>query len=118
MANLILTKITDETKVTASVEEDFIAIKNVGDQKVELVTETSPLYAYLTDQHIRYDANFVHTQSSSSSTWVINHNLGKYCSVIVVDDNDDVIIGEIHYNSVNQVTLTFTASFTGKAYIN
>ena len=63
-------------------------------------------------------ANYVYTQSSASNTWVVNHNLNKYCSVTVVDSNDDVVIGEIHYNSVHQITLTFTAAFSGKAYLN
>lgn len=64
------------------------------------------------------DKNYVHNQSETSDEWTINHNLNKYCSVTVVDDNNDVVIGEIHYNSMNQVTLTFTASFSGKAYFN
>ena len=62
--------------------------------------------------------NYVYTQSSASDTWVVNHNLNKYCSVTVVDDNNDVVIGEIHYNSANQVTLTFTAAFSGRAFFN
>jgi hypothetical protein len=63
-------------------------------------------------------SNYVHTQSSASTSWTVTHNLNKYCSVTVVDNNDDVVIGEIHYNSVDQVTLTFTAAFSGKAFFN
>jgi hypothetical protein len=63
-------------------------------------------------------SNYVYTQSSASNTWIVNHNLNKYCSVTVVDSNNDVVIGEVHYNSVNQVTLTFTAAFAGKAFFN
>jgi hypothetical protein len=63
-------------------------------------------------------ANYVHTQGTASNSWVVNHNLGKYCSVTIVDNNDDVVIGEIHYNSVDRVTLTFTAAFSGKAFFN
>lgn len=64
------------------------------------------------------DKNYVHNQSTTASAWTVNHNLNKYCSVTVVDSNDDVVIGEIHYNSLNQVTLSFTASFSGKAFCN
>lgn len=64
------------------------------------------------------DKYYLHNQSAVSNTWVVPHNLGKYCSVTVVDSNDDVVIGEIHYDSVNQVTLSFTSSFNGKAYCN
>ena len=50
MADLILTKVTDESKVIASVEENYIAIKNVSDSQVELVTESNPLYVSVQTQ--------------------------------------------------------------------
>ena len=64
------------------------------------------------------DANFVHTQGTPASQWVINHNLAKKCSVTVVDSANEVVIGQITYNSVNQVTLDFEGSFSGKAFVN
>tara|TARA_B110000444_G_C18784851_1_gene569390 strand:- start:265 stop:513 length:249 start_codon:yes stop_codon:yes gene_type:complete len=64
------------------------------------------------------DANHIHDQGSASATWVVTHNLNKKCSVTVVDTADTVIIGDITYNSVNQVTLKFSGSFSGKAYFN
>ena len=118
MADAILTRITGGSKVIASLEEDYIAIKNVDNAQVELVTQSSPLYVSIQDQHIQYDTNFEYTQNLAATTWTINHNLGKYCSVTVVDTNNDVIFGEVHYNSPNQIVLTFTAAFSGKAYLN
>jgi hypothetical protein len=67
---------------------------------------------------IGVDAYYVHSQDSSSDTWVINHNLSKYCSVMVVDSDDEVIYGNVVYNSTNQLTITFNAQITGKAYLN
>ena len=64
------------------------------------------------------DANHVHDQGSASATWVVTHGLGKLCSVTVVDSANTVVIGDITYNSVNQVTLKFSGSFSGKAYFN
>ena len=64
------------------------------------------------------DANFVHTQGTPAWQWVINHNLAKKCSVTVVDSANEVVIGQITYNSVNQVTLDFEGSFSGKAFFN
>tara|TARA_R110002153_G_scaffold113977_1_gene256540 strand:+ start:209 stop:472 length:264 start_codon:yes stop_codon:yes gene_type:complete len=64
------------------------------------------------------DANYVHDQGSASATWVVTHGLGKLCSVTVVDTANTVVIGDITYNSVNQVTLKFSGSFSGKAYFN
>jgi len=65
-----------------------------------------------------YDKNYIHTQGSSSASWVVNHNLNKYPSVTIVDSAGTVVIGLITNGSVNQSTLTFKATFSGKAYFN
>jgi hypothetical protein len=67
---------------------------------------------------ISLDANFVYTQASPSAVWTINHNLNKYPSVTIVDSADNMVFGEVFYNSLNQVTLTFAGAFSGKAFIN
>lgn len=64
------------------------------------------------------DKNYVHTQSESSATWVVTHNLNKNASVTVVDSAGTVVIGQVDYDSVNQITLTFSGAFSGKAYFN
>ena len=63
-------------------------------------------------------STFVHTQMIPSDTWVITHNLGKYPAVVVFDTTNRVCVGEIDYTSNNAVTLTFSAGFGGKAYLN
>lgn len=72
----------------------------------------------LTNNIYTTDANYVHSQGVPASQWVITHNLGKKTSVTVVDSADQVVIGQVTYNSVNQVTLDFQGSFSGKAYFN
>lgn len=64
------------------------------------------------------DTNYVHDQQVASANWVINHNLGKFASIHIVDTAGDEIIGEVRYNSINQMTVTFTSLVSGKAYIN
>lgn len=59
----------------------------------------------------------VHTQASPSTTWVITHSLGGKPSVTVVDSADTMVIGEVTYNSNSQVTVEFTAAFSGYAYL-
>ena len=44
--------------------------------------------------------------------------VAKYCSVTVVDSADNMVFGEVLYNSLNQVTLTFAGAFSGKAFFN
>lgn len=64
------------------------------------------------------DKNYVHTQSALATAWVVTHNLEKNPSVTVVDSAGTVVIGQVDYDSLNQVTLTFKATFSGKAYCN
>jgi hypothetical protein len=61
---------------------------------------------------------YTHNQMSSSSTWTINHNLGYFPSVTVVDNGNNVVIGDVSYISINQVSVSFSASFGGKAYLS
>jgi len=64
------------------------------------------------------DANYVHDQGVPAAQWVVTHGLGKKCGVTVVDSAGSVVIGQITYNSTNQVTLDFDGSFSGKAFFN
>ncbi len=65
------------------------------------------------------DLTYVHQQSVSSSTWTINHGMGKYPGVDVVDSAGTLIYGgEIEHLSLVQLTVSFGASFSGKAYLN
>ena len=64
------------------------------------------------------DKTYVHTQSSASNTWSITHNLGKFPSVSVVDSAENLVLGDITYINNNSLTISFSATFSGKAYIN
>lgn len=61
---------------------------------------------------------YVHTQTASSDSWVINHNLGFYPNVTVIDSAGTTVIGEVNYDSTNKLTIKFSASFSGKAYLS
>ena len=61
---------------------------------------------------------FVHVQSVPLATWTINHNLGRYPTVTVIDSfNDNVEGGAINYPSVNSLTVTFAGAFSGRAVL-
>ncbi len=64
------------------------------------------------------DKDFVFTQINPSTSWVIQHNLGKFPSITVVDTADTVVVGDYNYTDINNVILTFSAGFAGKAYLN
>jgi hypothetical protein len=61
---------------------------------------------------------FVFTQGAPATVWNIQHNLGKFPSVSVINNNNVVINGEVTYIDNNNVQLNFSAGFTGKAYLN
>lgn len=64
------------------------------------------------------DKTFTFTQSSSSSTWDITHNLNKFPSVSVVDSAKSVVVGSVQYINENELRITFSAPFSGYAYMN
>lgn len=60
---------------------------------------------------------FTYVQSTPSTTWTIVHGLHTYPSVTVTDSAGNWVIGGIQFNSLNQVTLTFSAPFSGTAVL-
>lgn len=63
-------------------------------------------------------SSYIHTQMVAATIWTVEHNLGKYPSVTVVDSGNTVVVGEVRYIDTITVVLTFTSSFSGKAYLN
>lgn len=61
---------------------------------------------------------YVYEQSTPATQWTINHNLGKNPSVTIVDSANDAVFGEINYPNINTTILTFSAAFSGKAFLN
>jgi hypothetical protein len=72
-------------------------------------------FAYIKQQTRDY---YVHDQQVASTTWVVTHNLNKFASINIVDTANEEVVGDVAYNSLNQITINFTAPISGKAYIN
>lgn len=106
--------ITDNLKVTANVQagargksayEIWLDMGNTG-------TPQNFLDSLGTDKH------YTHTQYIPSNEWIIHHQLNKFPSVTVIDSADIVVVGEIQYIDKDNVKITFSGSFGGKAYLN
>jgi hypothetical protein len=102
--------------------EDLIVISDSESNNPVNATRSATLKS-LSD--IGLDKNFVFSQDVPASTWVIQHNLNKYCSVTVVDSQltPQIVIGTVIYDSPNQCTVEFygpsgPANFSGKAFCN
>lgn len=63
-------------------------------------------------------ARYVHEQGVPSDTWVVIHNLNAYPSVTVVDSANERWSTKVVYDSPNQLTISFAAAFSGKAFLN
>ena len=63
-------------------------------------------------------STFEFTQGVPATTWNITHDLNKFPSITVIDTGNTVVTGEYNYTSNKTVTLTFSAAFAGKAYLN
>jgi len=84
--------------------------------KSEAGWPNAPFFTAMT-QATHDNERHVHTQASPSSTWVVTHQLHGKPSVTVVDSASTQVIGEVVYDSDAQVTINFTAPFSGFAYL-
>tara|TARA_B110000977_G_C10979975_1_gene455748 strand:- start:825 stop:1217 length:393 start_codon:yes stop_codon:yes gene_type:complete len=64
------------------------------------------------------DKTFVFTQGVPALVWTIQHDLNKFPSVSVVDTANTGVLSQIDYIDNNNITITNTAQFAGKAYLN
>lgn len=64
------------------------------------------------------DLHYIFSQDIPSAIWTINHNLNKKPSVTVVSSSEQVVYGDVSYINTNRLTITFSAAFSGKAYLN
>lgn len=64
------------------------------------------------------DKTYVHDQIAASASWNITHAMGKYPSVTIVDTGGNIVVGDVNYISTTNLIVTFSASFSGKAYLN
>lgn len=62
--------------------------------------------------------SFVFEQLVPSAIWEIEHNMNKFPSISIVQDDGTEVYGLKIYNSSNKITLSFSKPITGKAFLN
>lgn len=63
--------------------------------------------------------NETYTQNFTNQASVtVTHNLGKKPSVLVTDSTGDEVIGNINHISDNELSISFSSSFTGTVVCN
>lgn len=116
-----------QTLTNKTIDADNNNISNLGmdNLKPDVVRttvrdiDTATNEKLVTERAVALAVNtYIHDQAISSDTWVINHNLNRYPSVIVVDSAGTQFIVQVEYNSRNQLTIYINGATTGKAYLN
>lgn len=69
-------------------------------------------------EELRTRSRYVHNQPVASDTWNITHNMRFYPNVSIVDTALSKVVGEVTYLTENSLTVTFSHSFAGKAYLS
>ena len=106
---------------TAFVVSDGVNSDNiVTGETLTLVSSNDALDITVSANTVTFNVKlgYVFTQAVPSATWTINHNLGKYPSINVVDESNDEVVGAVNYTNNNQIVVTFSAAFSGKAFLN
>ena len=91
---------------------------NLGEPTADGQVLTSDASGNRTWTTISNRVAYTHHQGIASAVWHINHNLGFYPNVTVEDSAENVVEGDIAYTDFNNLTITFSASFGGIAYLS
>lgn len=103
------------------VEQDANLIALVTEENEVVVTEVlSPQIVEVITPGVQGPsgaggARYIHTQSSPSSTWTINHNLGYNPSITLLSTGGVEIEAGIIHSNLNQVLVSFVIPMTGTA---
>lgn len=60
---------------------------------------------------------YLHTQSVASSTWTINHNIGRPVVVTLFDEFGEVVFTDITHGTTNTATVTWSSPAIGSAIV-
>ena len=95
-------------------DRDLLLISDLSSEKnLTKRVELGELTAYINSSN-----TFTFTQGSPATVWNVQHDLEKFPSVSVINNNNIVVYGQVEYINKNRLTITFSAALTGKAYLN
>lgn len=103
-----------DTKTTLTIVQ---GAKQYTADDLEELPEVAELYRQI-EVLARKKHEFEFRQTVASAIWVIEHDLMKYPAVSVVDSGGNEVVGDVQYISTSKVTVTFSAPFSGVAYLN
>ena len=107
----------DDAVETAEYAKTLIEAANEhADEALELANSFDGRIT--TIENNTYLQGYTHDQAEAASTWVVEHNLDRYPSIMVVDSAGSRVDYAAKYINSNTCELYFNAPFTGTAYLN
>lgn len=106
----------DEKIVTYQDMSMVLSQDNLNLSQDQVLNAVQELYDGFANLQSR--TTFVYTQNVASDTWVIEHNLGRFPSVTIVDSAGTVFIPERQYIDNNTCIAKMIGAMTGTAYLN
>lgn len=107
------------SNITVNNQESIsVSITQSGYNKTTIAKQPAQNNVGITGLKGGGDKNYIHSQQVPSSVWNVSHNLGKRPSITIVDSSESVVYGDIQYIDNNNLTITFSGAFSGKAYFN
>lgn len=61
---------------------------------------------------------YVHNQGTIAASWLVEHSLGFFPNVTVIDSGGTTCEGDVGHIDDNTLTIQFSAAFTGTAYLS
>tara|TARA_B100001778_G_scaffold334976_1_gene350071 strand:+ start:7152 stop:8108 length:957 start_codon:yes stop_codon:yes gene_type:complete len=62
------------------------------------------------------NSGYEHVQSVASTSWQVDHSLGRFPSVMVTNSSDVLIDGEVEHSNTNRLFVRFNKPLTGRVY--
>lgn len=59
---------------------------------------------------------YTHIQSTLSTNWTVNHNLGRHPSVTVILSDGTEVLGSVIHNGLNTLSVVFAKTVLGLVY--
>jgi hypothetical protein len=119
MSSLVQIQVRRDTAANWTIADPVLALAEPAlETDTQRIKFGDGVNAWSSLPYFSTDKNFVFTQGTASAVWNVAHNLGKFPSPVIIDSGGNEIEGEINHTDINNLIITFSTAFTGKAYIN
>jgi hypothetical protein len=92
------------------------AINVIGDGDIN-DNVVAPDHTWSSEQ-ILEKGSFTYEKVSPSEVWEIEHPLHRMPSVTCIDDTGEEMEGDVSFDSIDKITITFSQPVAGKAFLN